>query len=176
MKRISVRYAVYYNRKYGRIDPLFQDRYKSEAIETDAYFLTVLRYIHRNPVKAGIVKSPSEYLWSSYKAYLQSTRAGFVFCGLGNEMLDGQFIEYMETDDSEKCLDNEDTNKQLTDIELSAIIEAMIHIPAPTIAAMKREERGEALRRIVTIPGATYRQISRVTGLSPTMISRAINE
>ena len=48
-KRIGVRYVYWYNWKYNRRGHLFQDRYRSEAVEDDSYFLTVLRYIHQNP-------------------------------------------------------------------------------------------------------------------------------
>ncbi len=54
-KRVGATYVYWYNWKYSRRGHLFQDRYKSEAVETNAYFLTVLRYIHQNPIKAGIV-------------------------------------------------------------------------------------------------------------------------
>ena len=70
MKRIAGRYVYWYNWKYYRKGHLFQDRFKSEPIEDDSYFLTVLRYIHQNPVKAGIVKSIDDYLFSSYNNYL----------------------------------------------------------------------------------------------------------
>ncbi len=46
---------------------LFQDRYKSKAIETNSYFLTVLRYINQNPTKALIIKGIKQYPWSSYQ-------------------------------------------------------------------------------------------------------------
>ena len=49
-KRIGVSYVGYFNRKYKRTGHLFQDRFKSEPIDTDAYLLMALRYIHRNPV------------------------------------------------------------------------------------------------------------------------------
>ena len=52
-KRIGGRFVYWYNGKYSRGGHLFQDRYKSEPVETDEYFLAVLRYIHQNPVKAG---------------------------------------------------------------------------------------------------------------------------
>ena len=54
MKRITTRFVYWYNIKYQRSGHLFQDRYKSEPVEDDAYFLTVIRYIHQNPVKAEI--------------------------------------------------------------------------------------------------------------------------
>ncbi len=59
-KRIGARYVYWYNFKYGRSGHLFQDRYKSEPVETDSYIVTVLRYIHQNPVKAGICSDPED--------------------------------------------------------------------------------------------------------------------
>ena len=52
IKRISSSYVHWYNLKYKRCGHLFQERFKSEVVETNAYFLTVLRYIHQNPIKA----------------------------------------------------------------------------------------------------------------------------
>ena len=65
MRRICGSYVFWYNRKYDRIGYLFQDRFKSEAIKDDTYFLTVLRYIFQNPVKAGIVKNVIDYPWTN---------------------------------------------------------------------------------------------------------------
>jgi REP element-mobilizing transposase RayT len=68
-RRIGSKFVYWYNLKYKRSGHLFQDRYKSEVVGNDKYFLTVLRYIHQNPVKAGIVDSMTKYPWSSYKEY-----------------------------------------------------------------------------------------------------------
>lgn len=73
MKGIAVRYAAFYNWKQGRVGHVFQDRFKSEPIENDAYLLAVVRYIHNNPVKARMVAKPADYRWSSYCEYLQPT-------------------------------------------------------------------------------------------------------
>ena len=54
-KRIASSYVYYYNHKYSRDGHLFRERYKSEPVNDMAYFVTLLRYIHQNPVKAGIV-------------------------------------------------------------------------------------------------------------------------
>lgn len=72
MKRLQVSYAYYFNKKYNRIGHLFQDRFKSEVIEDDQYLLAAVRYVHRNPVKAGITQQPSEYRWSSYNHYFNN--------------------------------------------------------------------------------------------------------
>ena len=60
-KRVLCSYVYWYNWKYQRVGHLFQDRYKSEAVEDESHFLVVMRYILQNPVKAGICKSIGEY-------------------------------------------------------------------------------------------------------------------
>lgn len=70
VRRVHSRYASNFNRKYDYIGHLFQDRYKSELIQDDKYFLEVSRYIHLNPVRANMVKLPEEYKWSSYGMYI----------------------------------------------------------------------------------------------------------
>lgn len=88
MKRINVSYVGYFNRKYDRIGPLFQDRYRSEKIEDEAYLLAVARYIHQNPVKANIVAKPQFYQWSSYRDYIDSNENSTL---VDTEMLLGMF-------------------------------------------------------------------------------------
>ena len=70
MKRINVSYVHFYNKKHDRTGPLLDDRYKSVPIRDEAQFLTCARYIHNNPVKAGIESSPQRYPWSSFAHYL----------------------------------------------------------------------------------------------------------
>jgi len=70
MRRITTSYVGYFNRKYKRVGHLFQDRYKSENVESDGYLLTVIRYVHQNPEKAGLAKAET-YPWSSYPGYLR---------------------------------------------------------------------------------------------------------
>jgi REP element-mobilizing transposase RayT len=69
MKRIGVSFVGYYHLKYDTTGHLFQDRYKSENVESEEYLITVIRYIHQNPVKAGLVSMPQEWKWSSCAEY-----------------------------------------------------------------------------------------------------------
>jgi REP element-mobilizing transposase RayT/DNA-binding transcriptional regulator YiaG len=94
MKRINISYAYYFNKKYVRTGHLFQDRFKSEGIENDAYLLSAVRYIHNNPVKAGIVKKIEEYKWSSYFIFTETKNQ--------NNSIDKRFILEMFSDDIEK--------------------------------------------------------------------------
>jgi REP element-mobilizing transposase RayT len=75
MKSINISFAMYINRKYTRCGHLFQDRFRSEIITNDAYALQVSKYIHLNPVKAGLVANPEIYLWSSYTEYIGQIQA-----------------------------------------------------------------------------------------------------
>ena len=68
-KRVGVRYVSWYNRKYERTGHLFQDRFRSENVESEQYYRTVLRYILQNPMKAGLEKQPGSWRWSSFLAY-----------------------------------------------------------------------------------------------------------
>ena len=56
MRKICASYVYRYNWKYKRSGHLYQDRFKSEVVENDSYFLTVLRYIHQKPLKTEITK------------------------------------------------------------------------------------------------------------------------
>ena len=69
MHYLNATYSGYFNKKYGRVGHLFQGRYKGLLIEKERYLLSVSRYIHLNPVRAGISRRPEEYKWSSYRAY-----------------------------------------------------------------------------------------------------------
>ena len=65
----GVTYTRYFNTRHKRSGHLFQGRFRSFLIENDAYLQQVSYYIHRNPVRAGIVKRLADYRWSSYPAY-----------------------------------------------------------------------------------------------------------
>jgi len=61
-------YVTYINKTYNRSGTLWEGRHKGNIIETDSYFMTCMKYIELNPVRAGIVKDPKDYYWSSYAA------------------------------------------------------------------------------------------------------------
>ncbi|KLU60287.1 transposase IS200 like protein [Peptococcaceae bacterium CEB3] len=78
MKLLNMKYAIFFNRKYRFVGQLMQGRFRAEAIQDERYFLALNRYIHLNPVKAGIVLHPRDYRWSSYNAYLESNSVSAV--------------------------------------------------------------------------------------------------
>lgn len=68
--KLCTSYAMYFNKKYNRVGNVFQDAFKAMPIEGDPQLMWTLAYIHMNPVKDGMVKSPEKYEWSSYKDYI----------------------------------------------------------------------------------------------------------
>jgi putative transposase len=68
MKCLGESYVQYANRTYPRSGPLFEGRVRASVIEADGYLLACQRYIELNPVRAGLVRTPSDYPWSSYQA------------------------------------------------------------------------------------------------------------
>lgn len=66
MQAIGRRYARYINRTQQRTGTLFEGRFKSSIVDSEAYFLTCMRYIELNPVRAGMIDRPADYPWSSY--------------------------------------------------------------------------------------------------------------
>ena len=77
VKSLFEAYGVYtqrYNRAHGCDGPLFRGRYRAILVEADTYLLQVLKYIHRNPLRAGVVKNLEAYEWSSHRGYLSLGR------------------------------------------------------------------------------------------------------
>jgi REP element-mobilizing transposase RayT len=84
MRRLLTGYAITFNSKYKRSGHLFQNRYKSIVCEEEPYLLELVRYIHLNPLRAGIVKTIDEldlYPWTGHSALT------------GNSLLQSQDIE-----------------------------------------------------------------------------------
>jgi putative transposase len=72
MRHLDGLYTQRFNRVHRRDGPLFRGRYKAIVVDGDEHLTGVVRYIHLNPVRAGRVKSPQDYYWSSHKTYIRS--------------------------------------------------------------------------------------------------------
>lgn len=68
--RLASYYVRQFNFHHDRVGPLFQSRYKHKMVSKESYLLQVFRYIHLNPVKAGLVAKIEDYRWSSYPCYM----------------------------------------------------------------------------------------------------------
>jgi len=171
-RSIGASYVYWYNLKYDRTGHLFQDRYKSEVVETDHHMFAVLRYIHQNPLKAGIIQDISAYEWSSYAEYL----------GLNdNQYVDKDFVLFLFDEDKSKAVaDFKEYNEMVTEEKFMDISDKKRYRDEDAIRLIKRkysvksstelqnfdiEKRDECIRFLLE-KGFSSRQISRVTGIS----------
>lgn len=95
MKKISLAYFYHYKKEYGWIGHFWQDRYKSQAVGKDAYFIQCGKYIELNPVRKGIVERPEDYRYSSYQYYSKGRKnllitPDFMYEETGNNLLNRQ--------------------------------------------------------------------------------------
>lgn len=178
MKRIGVSYVSWYNRKYNRRGHLFQDRFKSEVVENNEYLLTVLRYIHQNPQKAGNIKKLEEYKWSSYEEYLGQPKAvdiDFILKIFNSEkqqsMID--FKNFMNEQNDDQCIDSTET-KRMTDQETKELIKKHASVNSPSeLRNMNILARNQVIRKIKEVEGVSTRQIARIIGISQSIVSKA---
>ena len=96
MQYLGRRYVPYINKTYKRSGTLWEGRYKSCLIEAEPYLLACMRYIEENPVRANMVKHPSEYVWSSY---------GYNALGLNDEIIKPHSIYKGLAQNSDDCRD-----------------------------------------------------------------------
>ncbi|WHH56948.1 transposase [Petroclostridium sp. X23] len=179
LKKIGASYVYYFNWKYERKGHLFQDRYKSEIVESNSYFFTVIRYIHQNPVKAGF-SSMEEYKWSSYNSYTSKSGTSIVdtefFLGMLSENKDTaikKYSQYMNVPNDDKCLEIDERVK-LTDEKARDIIRQIGNLTnILDIQKLDMEKRNSILKKAKEVEGMSILQICRVTGISRSAIRKA---
>ncbi len=177
MRRICGKFVYWYNKKYDRAGYLFQDRFKSEPVEEDSYLLTVIRYIHQNPMKANLVKRIEHYLWSSYNAYTRPDSlidTDFVLNVFDNNRGRAlkEFVNFNNQNTEEKCMDLEEI-KRITDQEALKIIKRVCNINrADEILELNKKGRDHFLSKLKN-EGLSLRQLERLTGINRGVIQKA---
>ncbi|MEH7236636.1 transposase [Bacillus sp. JJ1562] len=175
MRRFGASFVYWYNLKYERNGHLFQDRFKSEVVEDLSYLLNVIRYVHQNPLKAGIVGDISSYLWSSYGEYIGKSRMidkDFIL-GLfhtNNNIALTHFKQFHMQESQENYLDIND-KKKLTDEKAIQIIKNICEVDhcldlQKITNPNTRDEHIKSLK----LNGLSSRQIARLTGISRKVI------
>ena len=169
-RRIGASYVYWYNWKYSRTGHLFQDRFKSEPVETDQYFLTVMRYIHQNPTKAGITKTIQEYPWSSYWEYSQKpvicdTKFALdMFSTVPEDALES-WVKFTREKNNDRCLEYDDGSR-LNDAEAAELIKSAAGVKCPEdIQTYDKKKRNNVIK-LLKEKGLSIRQIERLTGVS----------
>jgi len=175
-RRIGASYVYWYNRKYKRRGHLFQDRYKCEPVEDDKYFLTVLRYIHQNPIKAGIETNISKYPWSSYNEYLGKEnicdiKFALDFFADEKKRAVDLFKKFNSEENDDKCFEYEKDGR-IDDIEAAKLIEKTAKVENPNQVQNCEKEKRDKIIKELKNGGLSIRQIERLTGISFAVIRR----
>jgi putative transposase len=169
MKRLLTKYVMYFNRKYERNGALVASRYKSIPVEVDEYFIPVLRYIHQNPLKAGLVEKIEEYPYSSYREYLYGgslTDTSFSIKMVGRDewiRLQNIFEEGIFEVSGKKHMSEEGIRRK--------ILQCTGGKEPYEIASWSRSERNAVIGQLKE-EGLSIRQIERATGISRGIVGR----
>ena len=178
IKRIASSYVYYYNKKYGRDGHLFKERFKSEPVNDMEYFVTLLRYIHQNPVKAGIVNYIKDYDYSSWGEYAGTVEPVFQICDTATVLRRVSFehlndlINCMLPDDV-GCIDMEDpTRGRPADDQVWQMIIVMAGVANSSAFQKLDDESKKAVLKELKVRGASHRQLERLTGVGRGVIQK----
>jgi putative transposase len=178
MQRLNSRYAQAFNARHRRNGHLFQDRFDSQIVDSDAYFMVAASYIVLNPVSACIVGSPASWLWSSYAQtaegvaivdFLETRRLLSLFA----EDLDEARLQYKEFINEWLQALREDKNLKPGDAPAELI--RPVRPSLPDIFAEPNGNRNELIEKAYFGHGYKLREIAAFLDLSTSGVSKIIN-
>ena len=169
MKRILTKYARWYNIKYGRSGALIANRYKSVPVEIDEYFLQLIRYVHQNPIKAGIAEKVEDYPYSSFIEYINEsdlTNTDFLLQMISLK----EFVDYHEEIEIMKFRVTD--SKRKTDEDVLMFLKKQYNIDNPkSISKFSKIDRNKILAELKK--EFSVRHLQRITGISRGVITKA---
>jgi|LSQX01.2.fsa_nt_gb REP element-mobilizing transposase RayT len=181
VKRIATSYAYYFNKKYNRMGHVFQDRFRSENIEDDKYLLCAIRYVHRNPVKAGL-GSIEDYPWSSYKEFMDKktdlVESNEIFGIISNNKVDGLkgFAQFHQESNNDIFLELVD-EKEVDATNVKLLIDEFLQKYKIEISQLKSAQnkkfREELINLIIKKSDLSLRRIAEELGLNREMVRKA---
>ncbi len=196
MQGLNLSYAIYFNKKYNCSGHLFQDRFTSNIVKNEAYFVYVSKYIHLNPVRAQIVKRAEEYKWSSYSTYIENKYDNIVECDFllrhfgpkysqskrlykhyveEKELLDEEIASTEEEVENDICLRgmirivHDELMKRLSDYWGVSIADIMCN-------RFQDYKKEMLIYLVALIERLSYRRISRMLNISDVYISVSIKK
>ena len=167
MKYINSSYTTYFNVKRKRVGHLLQGRYKAILIEADSYAAELSRYMHLNPVRAGMVKSPEDYIWSSYRFYANGSEPAWLTTGF--------ILDYFGAGDTESRQNyRRYVNEKSTEEYTSPLIEVVGSTILGSDDFVREIREKELSRRTADRDLPTLRELQERAG--PEMISGIARE
>lgn len=169
---LTTSYAGWFNRRAGHVGSVFGGRFRSVPVEGDAQLLAAVRYIHDNPVKAGLCGAPGEYPWSSYREYVGQPR--IVSAEVVLDLLGG--VEQFEL----FSLEHRPTGycfmpgTRVPEEDAADVARAAIYpLELADVRALDGAERDSALSSM-SEAGLSVRQLERLTGIGRYAIERSL--
>lgn len=182
IQSMAISYSSYFSKKYDKEGHLFQNRFLSKNVETQEYLCHLCRYIHQNPVKAGISKI-EKYKWSSYLEFIYNEKM------INKELILSMFgqtqkeaIEnFIIFHSYESKMINEEVEYEiidkLSDEQVREKIQKVLNIKdVREIRMNNRKIRDEEIRKLKNIKGTSKTQLSRVLGINRKVIERAMKD
>lgn len=176
MKSLTVSYSNYFNKKYERIGHLFENRFKSHAIEDEGYLKNVVRYIHKNPENAGL----KPYIWTSYYEYTTNNSKLIATNQVMNLFANNidNFKAYHNIYEKYQDYDkNYEMISKLQDEDAIKLIQEILkESNLIKIQNYDKDKKNEVISKILKIEGITKVQIARILGINRKTISRIENQ
>jgi len=186
MKGIATSYAMFINVKYNRVGHVFQDRFKSEPIEDERYLMSVIRYVHNNPVKAKIVEKPDLYEWSSYRSYVSPEETAIAEVRYILGMIGGNLNEAIqefkrfsnEQDEAEYIDEDDEMIKTLEDGRIYLEEYLARKWPGATREAIHEDRamRNEVILELRTNTGLSIRKIAELLNVSRRVVELLVSK
>lgn len=184
MKKIENAYVYWYNRKYDRAGHLFQNRFISEPVLSDRQFMVTARYIFNNPVKAGIVNKAAEYPWCNFplqnKIAIKKRDGIKMFETDIQEIVNifedySQFENFMSFNHEDNVIEYDNIVAKHLSMDDEECIGMLRKISGcgslSDFSQINMDKKQECVIKLKR-QGASVRQLSRITGLSKSMIGR----
>lgn len=179
MQSLEVTYSAYFSKKYEKVGHLFQNRFLSKPVETSEYLMQVCRYVHQNPVKAGI-SSVDNYKWSSYKEYINDEEELVnkkmllsLFANFEKEAIEN--FKGFHNDNKENINDEYEYEiiTKFTDEEAKIKIMEVLKLEnLEEINNFSVKLRNEKIRKLEDIKGISKAQVARILGTCNRTIER----
>ena len=163
MRHLDGLYTQRLNRLLGTDGPLFRGRYKAILVDADSYLTQVSRYVHRNPLEAGLVKRLSDYRWSSYPCYVGARRGpdwlnrDAVLEAVGGPQAYRRFGEADGDDTAAEALDRRHRDPVLGSDAFRARVERGLRPSARAVPAARRVRAAVPIERIVDAVAVAFR-------------------
>jgi len=186
MKGIATSYAMFFNVKYNRVGHVFQGRFKSEPIEDERYLMSVIRYVHNNPVKAKIVKKANQYEWSSYRSYVSPeettiAEVRYILGMIGGNLNEAihEFKRFSNEQDEAKYIDEDDEMiKTLEDGRIYLEEYLAKKWPGATREAIYEDQvmRNKIIQELRTNTGLSIRKIAELLSVNRRVVERLVSK